>query len=72
MPSALLHNIKHNKVLHERVVILTVAIIAAIALTLRRRPGTRHQDPAKQVQVRREDRVRIVSMPAEPRREVSP
>ena len=53
-------------------VILTVAIIAAIALTLRRRPGTRHQDPAKQVQVRREDRVRIVSMPAEPRREVSP
>jgi KUP system potassium uptake protein len=25
-PSALLHNIKHNKVLHERVVILTVAI----------------------------------------------
>lgn len=26
VPSALLHNIKHNKVLHERVVILTVAI----------------------------------------------
>ena len=26
MPSALLHNIKHNKVLHERVVILTVKI----------------------------------------------
>ena len=26
MPSALLHNIKHNKVLHERVVILTVDI----------------------------------------------
>ena len=26
MPSALLHNIKHNKVLHERVVILTVLI----------------------------------------------
>lgn len=25
-PSALLHNIKHNKVLHERVVVLTVAI----------------------------------------------
>jgi len=53
-------------------VILTVAIIAAIALTLRRRPGTRHQDPSAQVRVRREDRVRIVSMPAEPRREVSP
>jgi len=26
VPSALLHNIKHNKVLHERVVILTVSI----------------------------------------------
>src|SRR5690606_30206423 len=26
VPSALLHNIKHNKVLHERVVILTVEI----------------------------------------------
>ena len=26
VPSALLHNIKHNKVLHERVVILTVAV----------------------------------------------
>ena len=26
VPSALLHNIKHNKVLHERVIILTVAI----------------------------------------------
>jgi NADH-quinone oxidoreductase subunit J len=48
-------------------VILTVAIIAAIALTLRRRPGTKHQDPARQVQVRREDRVRIVKMQAERR-----
>jgi KUP system potassium uptake protein len=26
VPSALLHNIKHNKVLHERIVILTIAI----------------------------------------------
>jgi len=26
VPSALLHNIKHNKVLHERVVVLTVAV----------------------------------------------
>ena len=26
VPSALLHNIKHNKVLHERVIVLTVAI----------------------------------------------
>jgi NADH-quinone oxidoreductase subunit J len=46
-------------------VILLVAIIAAIALTLRRRKDSRHQDPAMQVQARREDRVRLVSMPAE-------
>ena len=46
-------------------VILLVAIIAAIALTLRRRKDTRTQDPSQQVRVRREDRVRLVSMPAE-------
>ena len=46
-------------------VILTVAIIAAIALTLRRRPGTKHQDAGRQVQVRAEDRVRLIKMDAE-------
>jgi NADH-quinone oxidoreductase subunit J len=46
-------------------VLLLVAIIAAIALTLRRRTDTKAQDPAQQVQVRRKDRVRLVSMPAE-------
>jgi NADH-quinone oxidoreductase subunit J len=46
-------------------VILLVAIIAAIALTLRKRKDTRRQDPAAQVRVRREDRVKLVSMPAE-------
>ncbi|MFN7551948.1 MAG: NADH-quinone oxidoreductase subunit J [Pseudomonadota bacterium] len=46
-------------------VILTVAIIAAIALTLRHRPGVRRQDPSRQVQVRKEDRLRVVKMPAE-------
>lgn len=46
-------------------VILLVGIVAAIALTMRRREGTRSQDPAKQVRVRRQDRVRIVKMPAE-------
>jgi NADH-quinone oxidoreductase subunit J len=45
-------------------VILLVAIIAAIMLTLRQRPTTRAQDPAEQVKVKREDRVRIVSMPS--------
>ena len=46
-------------------VILLVAIIAAIALTLRSRKDTRHQDPSEQVRARREERVRLVSMPAE-------
>jgi NADH-quinone oxidoreductase subunit J len=46
-------------------VILLVAIIAAIALTLRRRKDTRAQDPSLQVRARREERVRLVSMPAE-------
>lgn len=46
-------------------VILLAAIVAAIGLTLRRREGTKHQDPAKQVRVRREDRVRIVSLESE-------
>jgi NADH-quinone oxidoreductase subunit J len=49
-------------------VILLVAIIAAIALTLRRRKDTKSQDPAAQVAVRRAERVRLVSMPAEKER----
>ena len=50
-------------------VILTVAIVIAVMLTLRRREGTKHQDPARQVTVRREDRIRLVKVKAEPRRE---
>ena len=46
-------------------VVLLVAIIAAIALTLRRRGDTKAQNPAQQVHVKRQDRVRLVSMPAE-------
>jgi NADH-quinone oxidoreductase subunit J len=46
-------------------VILLVAIIAAIALTLRRRKDSRNQDPARQVAVRRAERVRMVAMPSE-------
>jgi len=46
-------------------VILLVAIIAAIALTLRKRKDSRYQDPSVQVQARRAERVRLVSMPAE-------
>jgi NADH-quinone oxidoreductase subunit J len=46
-------------------VILLVAIVAAIALTIRRRKDTKNQDPAQQVMVKRADRVRLISMPSE-------
>jgi NADH-quinone oxidoreductase subunit J len=46
-------------------VLLLVAIIVAIALTLRKRKDTKYQDPVKQVAVKRSERVRLVSMPAE-------
>jgi NADH-quinone oxidoreductase subunit J len=46
-------------------VILLVAIVAAIALTLRQRKDTKYIDPSKQINVRRQDRVRIVSMKSE-------
>ena len=48
-------------------VLLLVAIVAAIALTHRRRRETKVQDPGEQVKVRREDRVRLIEMPAEKR-----
>lgn len=43
-------------------VILLVAIVAAIALTMRRRKTVKYQRPERQVAVRREDRIRIVAM----------
>jgi NADH-quinone oxidoreductase subunit J len=46
-------------------VLLLVAIIAAIVLTMRRRKGLKVQDINAQVAVRREDRVRLLKMPAE-------
>jgi len=46
-------------------VLLLIAIVAAISLTMRKRAGLKQQDVARQVAVRREDRVRIVKMPAE-------
>jgi NADH-quinone oxidoreductase subunit J len=46
-------------------VILLVAIVAAITLTMRKRPGQRLQDVPKQVAVRARDRIRIVKMDAE-------
>ena len=48
-------------------VILLVAIVAAIALTLRGRKDTKYNDPCAAVRVRAADRVRIVKMPATPK-----
>ncbi|MBS0582595.1 MAG: NADH-quinone oxidoreductase subunit J [Proteobacteria bacterium] len=43
-------------------VILTVALVAAVTLTLRRRVGVKSQNPAKQVAVKASERIRIVKM----------
>ena len=48
-------------------VILLVAMVAAIALTLRTRSKVKFLDPSKQVIVKKKDRVRLVSMPSEKR-----
>lgn len=45
-------------------VILLVALIAAIALTLRSRKDTKTQDPSQQVRVKARDRVTLVKMDA--------
>lgn len=47
--------------------ILTIAIVAAIALTLRRREGTKHQVISEQVVVKNTDRLKVVSMEPSPR-----
>jgi NADH-quinone oxidoreductase subunit J len=47
--------------------ILTVAVIAAVMLTLRRREGTRKQNPGDQSRVRAVDRMRLVDVPSERR-----
>jgi NADH-quinone oxidoreductase subunit J len=46
-------------------VVLTIAIVIAVMLTLRRRENTKHQDVTRQVNTRRADRIRLVKMPAE-------
>jgi NADH-quinone oxidoreductase subunit J len=46
-------------------VILLVAIIAAIALTMRKRPETKYQDPSSQIRVKKADRLRVIKMEAE-------
>ena len=52
-------------------VILLVAIIAAIALTMRKRPGTKSQNVAQQVAVKSTDRVRVVKMMSEEKQDAS-
>jgi len=46
-------------------VVLLVAMIAAIALTMRKRKDTKYQSPASQIGVRKKDRMRLVQMKAE-------
>ena len=46
-------------------VILTVAVIAAVMLTLRKREGTKTQDPAEQSRVKAGDRLRMVNVAVE-------
>jgi len=50
-------------------IILLVAIIAAIALTLRKRPEVKTQNPSRQVMVRREERIRLAKVKSEPRQD---
>jgi NADH-quinone oxidoreductase subunit J len=45
--------------------ILLLAIVAAIALTHRRRKDSRYMDPAAQVGVKASERIKIIKMPAE-------
>jgi len=52
--------------------ILLLGIIAAVALTLRKRKDTKHFDPALAVKVNSKDRVRIVKMQAESNRAAAP
>jgi len=46
-------------------VVLLVAIVAAIALTMRRRVGNKYQNPSHQVRVQKQDRLRVVKMNSE-------
>jgi NADH-quinone oxidoreductase subunit J len=52
--------------------ILTVGLIAAIPLTLRKRTGIKTQNPGRQVMVKREDRIRLVKMDAVKKGEATP
>nr|WP_314623667.1 NADH-quinone oxidoreductase subunit J [uncultured Noviherbaspirillum sp.] len=49
-------------------VILLVAIVAAVALTLRKRKDSKYYDPSEAVKVKSGDRLRIISMKSETER----
>jgi NADH-quinone oxidoreductase subunit J len=76
MPASYSNTLELGRVLYTRyayplelaAMVLLVAIVAAITLTLRRRPGYKQQDIAAQVAVRAEDRMRLVKMDPEPRK----
>ncbi|MDX2476701.1 MAG: NADH-quinone oxidoreductase subunit J [Gammaproteobacteria bacterium] len=51
-------------------VILLVGIVAAISLTLRRRPNTRHQKIEDQVAVKSEDRLQVVKVESHARKDI--
>jgi NADH-quinone oxidoreductase subunit J len=46
-------------------VILLVGIVAAIGLTMRKRPDSKYQDPSRQIAVKAKDRLRVIKMDAE-------
>ncbi len=56
---------EHLYALEVAAVILLVAMIAAIGLTLRKRPETKRQVVSHQHRVKKEDRLRIIKMAAE-------
>jgi NADH-quinone oxidoreductase subunit J len=53
-------------------VILLVAIVAAIALTLRRRKDSRYNDPSVAVHTKAADRLKVIKVPAQPRETTQP
>lgn len=53
-------------------VVLLVAMVAAVALTLRRRKDSKYYDPADAVKVRSSDRLRVITMKSETERPSTP
>lgn len=52
-------------------VLLLLAMVAAIALTLRKRRDAKRQDISKQIKVKKQDRLRIMSVPSAGRADVT-